>query len=96
MIYIDYNNKYMRVLGKTFHKIKIPKRATYLLNNNHPTYKIRVIHFDTRLITLQESKKSFNTVNMKNVQFDFTGFTEEDKDKFMSMFRQIYKEKYYG
>ena len=69
--------------------MKTPKRATYLLREEHPVYTVIRVHFNTRLVTLQDGEKSFNTVNIKNVEFDFTDFTQEEKDKFMSCFKPL-------
>ena len=59
--------------------MKTPKRATYLLREEHPVYPVIRVHFNTRLVTLQDGERSFNTVNIRNVEFDFAGFTQEEK-----------------
>lgn len=69
--------------------MKIPEKATYLLRSGHPVYPVIRVHFNTRLVTLQDGERSFNTVNIKNVEFDFTDFTKEEKDKFMSSFKPL-------
>ena len=69
--------------------MKTPKRATYLLREEHPIYPVIKVHFNTRLVTLQDGDNSFNTVNIKNVRFDFTDFTKEERDKFMNSFNSL-------
>lgn len=57
--------------------MRIPKKATYLLRIERPIYPVVKVHFNTRLVTLQDGENSFNTVNIRHVKFDFTNFTQK-------------------
>lgn len=65
--------------------IKLPEAAKLLIRSNE-IYKIVKIHFRTGLVTLQESEKAFNTVSIKNVEFDFTNFTPNEIAQFWENF----------
>lgn len=66
--------------------MKQPQYAKLLIRNN-AYLKIARIHYASNQVTLQESKKVYNTVNIKNVAFDFSGFTEQEKEEFCRKFR---------
>lgn len=66
--------------------MKEPKKAKLLLRKS-AIYPIEVIHYDTQLVTLAERKNVFNTVSIKNVEFDFTGFSQEEKESFLNRFK---------
>ena len=65
--------------------MKKPTKALLLLGKNQ-YYKIRVIHFNTGLITLEEKENVYNTVSIKNIVFDFSDFTENEKETFLMSF----------
>ena len=67
--------------------MRMPQKATYLLRTEHPIYPVVKVHFNERLVTLQDGKNSFNTVNIKNVEFDFTNFTQNEINEFIGSFR---------
>ena len=54
--------------------MKEPKTAKLLLKKN-TIYPVDVIHYETGLVTLAERSNVFNTVSIKNVEFDFTDFS---------------------
>jgi len=64
---------------------KTPQKAKLLLGLNK-TFSVARIHYDTKLVTLQESEKVFNTVSIENVVFDFSDFTREEIAVFMKKF----------
>lgn len=66
--------------------MKEPKAAKIFFREN-AMYPIEVIHYETGLVTLAERKNVFNTVSIKNVEFDFTGFTRQDQDSFLERFK---------
>ncbi len=65
--------------------IKMPRYAKLLIRNNEK-YLIYKIHFSTSQITLQESKKVFNTVSIKNTKFDYSDFSPEEIAEFEKKF----------
>ena len=67
--------------------IKIPTKAKLLIRSNQECL-IVAIHFKTKLITLQESEKIYNTVSMKNVELNFNNFSSEEIDAFWRKFEQ--------
>lgn len=67
--------------------MKEPKSAKLLLGKNKK-YPIEVIHHDTQLVTLSERKNVFNTVSIKDVEFDFTGFSQEEIESFLNSFKR--------
>lgn len=67
--------------------MKVPRFAKLLLNKNK-TYPIEVIHYETGLVTLAEKSNVFNTVSIKSVEFDYSGFSQEERNAFLDMFIQ--------
>lgn len=67
--------------------MKEPKTAKLLLKKN-TIYPVDVIHFETGLVTLAERSNVFNTVSIKNVEFDFTDFSQEEQEIFQNLFRK--------
>lgn len=65
--------------------MKVPSHATLLLNRNRK-YSIDQIHFKTGQITLKESEKVYNTVSIKNVIFDYSGFSVSEIINFEKKF----------
>lgn len=63
--------------------MKEPQAAKLLLKKN-TTYPIDVIHYETKLVTLAERKNVFNTVSIKNVEFDLTGFSPKEQEIFLN------------
>ena len=57
--------------------MKIPKSAVLLLGRDRE-YPVEKIHFNTGLVTIKESEKVYNTVSIKNVDFNYTGLSEEE------------------
>ena len=67
--------------------IKVPQKAKLLIRNSQECL-IEVIHFKTKLITLRERKKVYNTVSIGNVEFDFTNFSPREIVIFWRKFDQ--------
>ena len=67
--------------------MKEPKTAKLLLKKN-TIYPVDVIHYETGLVTLAERNNVFNTVSIKNVEFDFTDFSQEEQEIFQNLFRK--------
>lgn len=67
--------------------MKEPKTAKLLLKKN-TIYPVDVIHYETELVTLAERSNVFNTVSIKNVEFDFTDFSQEEQEIFQNLFRK--------
>ena len=67
--------------------MKEPKTAKLLLKKN-TIYLVDVIHYETGLVTLAERSNVFNTVSIKNVEFDFTDFSQEEQEIFQNLFRK--------
>lgn len=67
--------------------MKEPKTAKLLLKKN-TIYPVDVIHYETGLVTLAERSNVFNTVSIKNVEFDFTDFSQEEQEIFQNLFRR--------
>lgn len=65
--------------------MKMPQYAKLLLDKN-VIYPIVNYHFRTRQVTLKEKEKVYNTVDIQNVEFDFSGFTEIEKKSFLFLF----------
>ncbi|MCH5213075.1 MAG: hypothetical protein J1G06_08665 [Oscillospiraceae bacterium] len=65
--------------------MKLPQNAMLLLGRK-TTYPIAAIHFKTKQVTLKESDKVYNTVSIKDICFDYSGFDEEDIKNFHAMF----------
>ena len=65
----------------------IPKYATLLLGRNCKCEVINV-HFDTHQVTLKEREKVFNTVLIKDVVFDYTGYSKIEIIAFLKRFSQ--------
>ncbi|MBQ3495249.1 MAG: hypothetical protein IJA76_00985 [Clostridia bacterium] len=65
--------------------MKQPQYAKLLIRDNK-CFRIARIHYDSNQVTLQESEKVYNTVSIKNVVFDFSGFTEIEKEEFFRKF----------
>ena len=98
-----YNTKQLRIVSKQKWKniihiyeggmivqaenIKIPKKAKLLIRSNQECL-IEAIHFKTQLITLKEREKVYNTVSLKNVEFDFSNFDPEEIVTFWRKFEQ--------
>ena len=72
-------------MSKQQNNITMPKKAKLIIRNCKE-YDIVKIHFDTNLITLQESTNVYNTVSVKNVIFNFDGLTKEDVERFERKF----------
>ncbi len=66
---------------------KIPQKAKLLIRSNQECL-IEAIHFKTQLITLKEREKVYNTVSVKNVEFDFSNFVPEEIVTFWRKFEQ--------
>lgn len=66
--------------------MKCPKYAKLLLNSN-TIYPIVKVHFQSAQVTLQETPKVFNTVSIKDVEFDFSDFSDIDIRTFFNMFK---------
>ena len=62
--------------------MKEPKTAKLLLKKN-TIYPVDVIHYETGLVTLAERSNVF-----KNVEFDFTDFSQEEQEIFQNLFRK--------
>ena len=67
--------------------IKIPAKAKLLIRYNQE-YLIENVHFKTNLITLKEREKVYNTVSVRNVEFDFSDFSTEEIVTFWRKFEQ--------
>lgn len=67
--------------------MKEPKTDKLLLKKN-TIYPVDVIHYETGLVTLAERSNVFNTVSIKNVEFDFTDFSQEEQEIFQNLFRK--------
>ena len=67
--------------------MKEPKTAKLLLKKN-TIYPVDVIHYETGLVTLAERSNVFNTVSIKNVEVDFTDFSQEEQEIFQNLFRK--------
>lgn len=65
--------------------MKQPQYAKLLIRDNE-CFRIAKIHYASKQVTLQEREKVYNTVSIKNVVFDFSGFTEKEKEEFCSKF----------
>ncbi len=65
--------------------MKEPLYAKVLIGVNQ-YYPIAKIHFETRQVTVKERENVFNTVSLKDVEFDYSGFSEEEKKRFNSYF----------
>lgn len=65
--------------------LKQPQYAKLLIRDNE-CFRIAKIHYASNQVTLQESEKVYNTVSIKNVSFDFSGFTEKEKNEFCEKF----------
>lgn len=65
--------------------MKQPQYAKLLIRDNE-CFRIAKIHYASNQVTLQESEKVYNTVSIKNVSFDFAGFTEKEKEEFCGKF----------
>ena len=71
--------------------MKYPRYAKLLIRDNI-CYPVVKIHFESNQITLQEKEKVFNTVNLKNVEFDFSDFTNEERVEFCKhLEKSVYK-----
>ena len=70
--------------------MKVPKYAR-LVENRKCCYPIETIHYDTRLVTLRESTKLnvYNTLSIKDVEFCFDDFTQDEIDTFMGNFKRF-------
>ena len=64
--------------------MKIPQHATLMLGRNCK-YPIETVHFATKLVTLKENEKVFNTVSVHDVRFDYTNFTEAEIKRFQNL-----------
>ena len=64
--------------------MKIPQYAFLLLGRNCK-YPIETINFATKLVTLKESNKVYNTVSIHNVKFDYTNFTNVEIKEFQKL-----------
>ena len=82
-----HNNIYQGGMSVQLENIKIPKKAKLIIRSNQE-YSIVNIHFKTQLITLKEREKVYNTVSIKNVEFDFSDFTQEEFVNFWRKFEQ--------
>ena len=69
--------------------MKVPEYARFL-ENRECCYPIEKIHYDTRLVTLRESTflNVYNTLSIRDVEFCFDGFTQDEIDAFMDSFKQ--------
>lgn len=67
--------------------IKSPRYAKLRINNNI-CYPVVRIHFETNQVTLKEKEKVFNTVNINNVEFDFSDLSNEEKVEFCKYFKK--------
>lgn len=65
--------------------MKTPTNAKLFLGRNC-TFPIEKIHFKTQQVTLRESEKVYNTVSIKNVEFDFSDFTKAEIIEFQRLF----------
>lgn len=65
--------------------MKIPQSAFLLLGRNCE-YIIEKIHFDTKQVMLKENEKVFNTVSVKNVRFNYAGFSDSEIEGFLNTF----------
>lgn len=65
--------------------MKQPKYAKLLIREGI-CFPVIKIHFETKQVTLQEKEKVFNTVSIKNVDFDFSDFTVQEKEEFCRNF----------
>lgn len=65
--------------------LKQPQYAKLLIRDNE-CFQIAKIHYASKQVTLQEREKVYNTVSIKNVVFDFSGFTEKEKEEFCRKF----------
>ena len=63
-----------------------PKKAKLLLESNK-FYPIKIIHFSTKQVTLQESDKVYNTVSISDVEFDFSNMTQKEVSDFKAKFQ---------
>ncbi len=61
--------------------IKRPRYAKLRIRNNI-CYPVVLIHFETNQVTLRENEKVFNTVNINDVEFDFSDLSNEEKVEF--------------
>ena len=65
--------------------MRIPTNAKLFLGRNR-TFPIEKIHYKTQQVTLRESEKVYNTVSIKNVEFDFSDFTDAEIMDFQRLF----------
>lgn len=65
--------------------MKKPKYAKLLLNKN-VICPIVNIHFSTGQVTLKEKENIYNTVDIRNVEFDFSDFSETERQAFLLSF----------
>ncbi len=63
-----------------------PKVARLLLGRNK-CYPVKVFHFSTKQVTLQESDKVYNTVSIFDVEFDYSEMSQKEILEFRSKFR---------
>lgn len=66
---------------------KLPTSAVLLLGR-YKRCPIVAVHFETGLVTLRESSKVYNTVSYKDVVFDVTGLSEDDRKRFLNKFKE--------
>lgn len=67
-------------------ELRQPKYAK-LLNRGGKSFRIACIHYDSSQVTLQENEKVYNTVSIENVNFDFSDFTNIEREEFCRKFR---------
>ena len=65
--------------------MKQPQYAKLLIRDNE-YFRIARIHYASKQVTLQETEKVYNTVSIKNIAFDFSGFSEKEKEEFCRKF----------
>ena len=65
--------------------MKTPANAKLFLGR-YRTFPIEKIHYKTQQVTLRESEKVYNTVSIKNVEFDFSDFTKAEIIEFQRLF----------
>ena len=70
--------------------MRVPTYAR-LKENKNCCYPIEKIHYDTRLVTVRESTIPMvhTTLNIRDIEFCFDGFTQEEIDTFISKVSQI-------
>lgn len=64
--------------------MKEPQYATLISENKK--YLIALIHYKSAQVTLKEKEKVYNTVGISNVIFDFSSFSEDEKNTFLECF----------